>query len=382
MNYIDSNTLLLINNGIDDFYTSEGITVTNNNGITTTAGNFDTGLSLNGTSYATFENLNISSNSITIDFWVKLNNTLTGFPTVFSFNDANSARSGTFCHISSDKIYFGPNEENEFYVNVTTNINTWYHMAFIINNNIGCIYRNGVLLGQKQFNSSIISNKLTLGCLLDSGNYGHHFKGDIDCFRVSKGARWTSSFEVPTKELVPPPKLENIDINSSLVECVSSLPKINTQIEILKNKLYSALSSKGIEVSSDDKISNLIDKVNDEVYNFNNAIASDNSKETFKLFGLRSGAFKIYPGVKGSVKLNSNFCLYGSSDSLSVSFYALIGGVKVQETASTRITTTSESSPQTFSITFTNLNPTDAIVIYSTNRCMTPKNITVCYDIV
>lgn len=119
------------------------------------------------------------------------------------------------------------------------------------------------------------------------------------------------------KELTKP-----IPTTSSLKEFVDHVGNIDKDINYLNSKLANNLTEKGVEVLPTDKMSNLIDNVNNLDY-VNNVIAGT----TFQLFNYKlsnetamtqSAMLEISSSVKGSVKLQINYICSASGSSSSV----------------------------------------------------------------
>ena len=77
---------------------------------------------------------------------------------------------------------------------------TWYHVALVMDKGVNSLYLNGVLLGStpKAFSLSSV-NPVTLGTSTFNNPAYAPFSGYLDDFRVTKAARYTSTFTVPTE---------------------------------------------------------------------------------------------------------------------------------------------------------------------------------------
>jgi hypothetical protein len=80
----------------------------------------------------------------------------------------------------------------------TFNLNTWYHLAVVKNNNVLSLYVNGVLQASAANTQSFVSNTPLIGTISTTFS----FRGYISNLRVVKGtAVYTSGFTPPTMPL-------------------------------------------------------------------------------------------------------------------------------------------------------------------------------------
>lgn len=150
---------------------------------------------------------NFSTNDFTVDFWTKfpsLGNR--PFVEIGKYNENGLVirmdESGT----NTLNIYFGGNGGN-LITPITWNINKWYHIAVIRENNILKTYIDG-----KNLNSFDVTGRsadgdglgLRIGKILSGAVIGGDFNGSIEELRISKGiARWKEDFIPPTSPYEP-----------------------------------------------------------------------------------------------------------------------------------------------------------------------------------
>jgi len=81
-------------------------------------------------------------------------------------------------------------------------LNSWTHVALVRNNGTTTLYFNGIVVGSTATNNNLSSagnNPMYIG---NHPNLTGSFQGYIDDFRVSKFARYTSAFTVPSAEFI------------------------------------------------------------------------------------------------------------------------------------------------------------------------------------
>ena len=139
--------------------------------------------------------------NFTFESWVYVS-VYTSFGTIYS----TTALFGV-----TDNLYIGMGEGsslNKFIVSSagiskltsasTFNLNTWYHLAVVKNDNVLSLYVNGVLQASAANTQSFVSDTLLIGTI--STIYA--FRGYISNLRVVKGtAVYTSGFTPPTTPL-------------------------------------------------------------------------------------------------------------------------------------------------------------------------------------
>jgi hypothetical protein len=81
----------------------------------------------------------------------------------------------------------------------TVSLNTWSHVAVVVSGTTGTIYLNGTSVASGSF-STTRSGAYTTGAVgaLLSGGATHYFVGYMDDFRVTKYARYTTTFTPAT----------------------------------------------------------------------------------------------------------------------------------------------------------------------------------------
>ena len=78
---------------------------------------------------------------------------------------------------------------------------TWYHIALVKDGQTHYLFKNGTSLGTNTATeTSLTGRNFALGCSFNGNNSAlYHLKGKLDEVRVTKVARYTSSFQIPTK---------------------------------------------------------------------------------------------------------------------------------------------------------------------------------------
>lgn len=151
---------------------------------------------------------NFGTNDFTIDFWLRFS----GFDisnAVFTSHDPNQSPAGYNLIIASnDKLQFST-YSGVTPTNVVTTadnsieINTWYHVAIVRNNDSVQIYINGQPSGSPVDYTGVsvnIGNAFHIGKFYTHQN-SFYFKGWLDEFRVVNGsASWTKAFKPPIRE--------------------------------------------------------------------------------------------------------------------------------------------------------------------------------------
>lgn len=76
-------------------------------------------------------------------------------------------------------------------------IDTWYHLAYVRDNNILRIFTNGTELGSAAYSSTLFASSRALEIGSDPGN-ANNWSGYIDDLRITRFARYTANFTPPT----------------------------------------------------------------------------------------------------------------------------------------------------------------------------------------
>ncbi len=154
----------------------------------------------------------------TFEAWVYISTRTTNYPLIFGNNrgswttDAIALTASNSDNASyNDKFVFGWNNggfssvsagNSQLLVSNTTNsTGTWYHFAVVRNGTSVKMYRNGTEVASATVSSSASFNWGYNGTLLGGGNWDgaqSYFNGYLDDVRLSKVARYTSSFTPPT----------------------------------------------------------------------------------------------------------------------------------------------------------------------------------------
>ena len=216
----DSNTKILLH--MDG--SNAGTTFTDESGKIWTAGG-NGQLSTNspkfGTASGLFNNsswittpdstdLTVGSGDFTIDFWVKRSTLGT---TSFIFGSQNSAAQDetpytiVFLPDNTVQAYFGTGSTYHIATSISTinDTTTSHHLAMVRSGANGYLFIDGVLSASvTTLGATVLRDcpgSLSIG---RPGAYnGLYFNGSIDEFRLSKVARWTANFTVPSSAYVP-----------------------------------------------------------------------------------------------------------------------------------------------------------------------------------
>ena len=178
-------------------------------------------LLLDGSSYISTNNsgiFNFGSFNFTMEAWVWLNS----YP---SSNDWPSQWYNTFVVMGVGSpsagdgfdLCLGPTEifcqTNDVKVAAGThnmNLNQWYHVAAVVNNNLLTVYVNGQVIQSQdisQYGNAGSGSVFSIGSETQQGAY---FNGYIDEVRVSNIAVYTGDFTVPTSEFYIPVANSNL----------------------------------------------------------------------------------------------------------------------------------------------------------------------------
>jgi hypothetical protein len=193
------------------------LTAFGNSLISTTATKYGTGAAYfdgNGDYLATNE-ITLSSDDFTLESWVYL--TTYGAQNNTIFNQGNSDVTGAFLvFVGSDapdqKLIFYANNVERFRSTTTISLSSWTHIAVSRQSNIYYLFVNGNLEGTHV--GTYTHNQLPFKIGAGYGGVGY-FNGYIDDLRITKGvARYTSTFSVPTIELLDPsdPSINNVSL--------------------------------------------------------------------------------------------------------------------------------------------------------------------------
>lgn len=186
----------------DNSNNNRSVTANGNASISTTQSKFGgAAVALNGTTgyLITADNavFNLSSGAFTIECWFYATSLTTNdscliakdtYGINFSWSLAvrsNAIRTATN-NIAGDWEFLSP-------ANVTTN--TWNHVALVGNGSSMTHYLNGVAVGTKNRTLTNASGSVRIGAYSKPDSF---FAGFIDELRVSKVARYTSDFTVPS----------------------------------------------------------------------------------------------------------------------------------------------------------------------------------------
>lgn len=199
----DANTIILLHGENFTDYSPSVYTITNNN-VTSAASpskgtNFCNSMNFNGSNAYLTLPIGTAVNALgtyTVEGWFYLNSLSTASAII---TPATSA--GLVWYIGTDgKMVVGDNVSYAFFGSAAISTGTWYHLAVVANGSGINIYINGNLdAGGSQFAFSGTSQSSNVGKNTSFGPGGAgYFNGNIDEFRISNTARYSSNFTPPT----------------------------------------------------------------------------------------------------------------------------------------------------------------------------------------
>jgi len=145
------------------------------------------------------ENLRFGTGNFTIEFWAwKSANGSAGYDTVISVATSGNASGGFILELSSNRG-FGLAYDSTFAIssNFNPNDSTWHHYAIVRNGSTFALYKDGTQLTTATLTPTLgINGDAFVGSAVNSSTV--NFNGYIDDLRVSKFARYTTSFTAPT----------------------------------------------------------------------------------------------------------------------------------------------------------------------------------------
>lgn len=202
----DPNTLLLLH-GEDLTDASQYARVLTNSGVTVSDAQSKFGgksLYFNGSAYLTISDINLlpATGDFTVDWWEYRTASSEGSVV---FHQPVKAKDGTgtifgYGYQNAVNVYMG-NVSGSFNIAGQTSMgaeifNTWVHRAVVRNGSTFYLFADGVLQNTITSSAALARNITPYIGRYDSGNY-LYYKGYIDEFRVSEGARWTADFVPP-----------------------------------------------------------------------------------------------------------------------------------------------------------------------------------------
>lgn len=202
---IDANTVLMLHmdgtNGSQTFTDSEfvpkTVTAVATAQISTTTPKFGTGCGLfNGTTdwltVPASTDFNWSSGQdFTIDCWFRVTNN-----TFFCLFSKNSNTDLTL-YYTGGAFFYSAGGVDVFSHGATVNTATWYHYACVRASGVATIYLNGSNIGAGTSTATAMTTNI--GIFIGERSSGDgQIPGNIDEYRISKVARWTSNFTPPT----------------------------------------------------------------------------------------------------------------------------------------------------------------------------------------
>lgn len=143
---------------------------------------------------------------VTFDFWINatsLDGGAYGYIPIISQLISPSSYQMLILYPTGAFSYARSLSENSYALSSGPNsqiLSDWNHMAFVVSNNIGYIFVNGIL----KESSTITTSPIDYGADLTIGHniYGQNLAGKIEDLRISKGvALWTKNFIPPSRTL-------------------------------------------------------------------------------------------------------------------------------------------------------------------------------------
>jgi len=165
--------------------------------------------------YSGASEFHLGTDDYTIDFWANLDSTGVEYSFLGAYyNSDNYFRvyvdsSGAF-HIKC--VSLGSLTYHIYTATGKATAGSWVHLAFVRSSGSSEIYINGVASAtSKTEGTASPDHKSTYIYLCQDGNDATYFKGNIDEFRWSNVARWTSGFTPPTSAYIEPAEKNGLD---------------------------------------------------------------------------------------------------------------------------------------------------------------------------
>lgn len=204
----DVKTLLLLH-GEDLTDASQYARVLTNSGVTVSDAQSKFGgksLYFNGSAYLTISDINLlpATGDFTVDWWEYRTASSEGSVV---FHQPVKAKDGTgtifgYGYQNAVNVYMG-NVSGSFNIAGQTSmgaevLNQWVHRAVVRSGSTFYLFADGALQNTITSSAALARNVTPYIGRYDSGNY-LYYKGYINEFRVSEGARWTENFTPPTE---------------------------------------------------------------------------------------------------------------------------------------------------------------------------------------
>ena len=196
----------------------------------------------------------------------------------------------------------------------------------------------------------------------DSIGYGKH---DLKIVATNNDEYFTHSVTTSFEKLkitVP-----TIPTSSNLKEAIEHSKEIKKEIEYQNIRLKNTLIEKGVECSDTDKMSSLIDKVED-IERVKNVTISDNvlfdvSKTSYTTSSYTEDEiYSFYIALNGSLRVSARISSTGTLNSGAKSIFKLVRNGEIIETSNTFST---NSNPLAISYDFKDIKNGDYIKIYA-----------------
>ena len=158
----------------------------------------------------------IVNGDYTVEAWVYLTNAAAG--TVICQGAGNNGFGLGLMVNNSGAGFLALNRSNASWVpfGSTLSINTWYHIAVCVSGNVMYGFLDGTLLSTATDNTTYAAGgALCIGAFSATAANTFRFKGYIDNLRITKAARWTNSFTVPTSSFPDGTNNQIVDSSSN-----------------------------------------------------------------------------------------------------------------------------------------------------------------------
>ena len=146
--------------------------------------------------YMIIENPIPRGGDFTIEFWMRLS-TIDAFRPIWSIRTTAGTNRGVLYENQGGLTWW--NAGGNLNYSGSLSANTWYHIACVVDGNIGRLFVNGSM-NTATFGINRDIDVFQIGKADYSGSvFGNEFPGHIDEFRVSNIARYTAAFTPPTE---------------------------------------------------------------------------------------------------------------------------------------------------------------------------------------
>lgn len=134
----------------------------------------------------------------TIDFWAhKAANGTAGYDCAINTYTGPSSATGYNLEVASSRGFFFSGMGGNIISYVTNpNDSVWHHWAVCRASSTTRLFKDGIVV------ATVADTRNYLAAVLKIGNnyYNEYFNGYLEDFRITRAARWTANFAVPTNE--------------------------------------------------------------------------------------------------------------------------------------------------------------------------------------